>query len=80
LGDYDADREQRVAFHTDLFQQVAVPTRMMIAVEKVTRGFKRFARPIPVGASLNEGDTLAWGPQLAGPTYTWSRCRSHLPV
>ncbi|MGD2205536.1 MAG: MBL fold metallo-hydrolase [Anaerolineae bacterium] len=61
LADYDADRERRVAFYTDLLRQAAVPTQMMIAADKVTRGFKRFAHQTPVDTSLDEGDTLRLG-------------------
>ncbi len=62
LGDYDADRERRVAFYTDLLQQAAVPAGVMQAVGWVTQGMRQFARPVAVEVTLKEGDTL----RLAG--------------
>jgi len=62
LGDCDADRERRVAFYTDLFRQAGVPAEIMQAVAWVTRGMERFARPVAVDTTLEEGDTL----RLAG--------------
>jgi glyoxylase-like metal-dependent hydrolase (beta-lactamase superfamily II) len=62
LGDYDADREQRVAFYGTLMRQAAVPAAILATVGRATRGMQYFARPVAVGGALEEGDTL----RLAG--------------
>jgi glyoxylase-like metal-dependent hydrolase (beta-lactamase superfamily II) len=62
LSDYDADRQRREAFFGDLLRQAAVPPRIMQAVGWVTQGMRHFARPVAVGAALDEGDVL----RLAG--------------
>jgi glyoxylase-like metal-dependent hydrolase (beta-lactamase superfamily II) len=58
LNDYDADREQRTDFYAGLLRQAAVPVEVMAAVGQVTRGMERFARPVAVDISLDEGNTL----------------------
>jgi glyoxylase-like metal-dependent hydrolase (beta-lactamase superfamily II) len=62
LGDFAADREQRVAFYGNLLRRAAVPAERMEAVSWVTRGMRKFASPVTVGVSLDEGDTI----RLAG--------------
>jgi glyoxylase-like metal-dependent hydrolase (beta-lactamase superfamily II) len=62
LGDYDADRQQRVAFYAALLRQAAVPTGAMAAVGLVTEGMRRYGRPVQVSTPLDDGDTL----RLAG--------------
>jgi glyoxylase-like metal-dependent hydrolase (beta-lactamase superfamily II) len=62
LGDYETDRDQRVAFYAELLRQAAVPAEILAAVGQATRGVDRFARPVAVDGTLNEGDRL----RLAG--------------
>lgn len=62
LGDYGADRDQRVAFYASLLQQAAVPEEIMRIVGRATRSLDRYARPVAVDQTLDEGDTL----RLAG--------------
>lgn len=62
LGDYNADREQRVAFYGGLLRQAGVPEEVMTAVGRVTLGVRVFARPVSVKVSLDDGDTV----RLAG--------------
>jgi glyoxylase-like metal-dependent hydrolase (beta-lactamase superfamily II) len=62
LGDYDADRQRRVAFFGGLLRQAAVPSQIMQAVGWVTQGMQHFAHPVAVDATLDEGDRL----RLAG--------------
>jgi glyoxylase-like metal-dependent hydrolase (beta-lactamase superfamily II) len=62
LGDYRADRDHRVAFYADMLRQAAVPEEIMRAVGRATRGVDRYARPVKVDRTLDEGDTL----RLAG--------------
>jgi glyoxylase-like metal-dependent hydrolase (beta-lactamase superfamily II) len=62
LGDFSADREMRVAFFANLLRQAAVPAEVMAAVGQVTRGMSRFAKPVAVDETLDEGNTL----RLAG--------------
>ncbi len=58
LGGYEADRDRRVAFYADLLRQAAVPVEMMLAVGQATRSVNRFARPVAVDHTLDEGNTL----------------------
>lgn len=62
LGDYRADRERRVAFYAGMLRQAAVPEEIMRAVGRATRGVDRYAHPVTVDRTLDEGDTL----RLAG--------------
>ena len=62
LGDYEANREARVAFYADLLRRAAVPSDIMRSVGWVTLGMRRFARAVTVDAILDEGHTL----RLAG--------------
>ncbi len=62
LGDYNADRERRIAFYASLLHQAAVPAEVMQAVGWVTEGMRQFARPVAVDATLDEGATF----RLAG--------------
>jgi len=62
LSDFDADREQTVAFYVDLLRCSAVPAEVLTAVGWVTKGMKNFARPVAVSATLDEGQTI----RLAG--------------
>jgi glyoxylase-like metal-dependent hydrolase (beta-lactamase superfamily II) len=65
LGDYAADRSRRVEFYATLLRQAAVPTAVVQAVGQATRGVNRFARPVAVDGTLDEGQTL----QLAGRSW-----------
>jgi glyoxylase-like metal-dependent hydrolase (beta-lactamase superfamily II) len=65
LGDYAADRDRRIAFYAALLRQAAVPAGTVQAVGQATRGINRFARPVAVDDTLDEGDTL----RLAGRTW-----------
>lgn len=62
MGEYEADRDRRVAFYAELLRQAAVPGEMMVAVGQATRGVNRFAQPVAVDGTLDEGDIL----RLAG--------------
>ena len=62
LGEYTADRDRRIEFYATLLRQAAVPTSIVQAVGQATRGVNRFARPVAVDATIDEGDAL----QLAG--------------
>jgi glyoxylase-like metal-dependent hydrolase (beta-lactamase superfamily II) len=65
LGDYDTDRRQRVEFYAALMVQAAVPVGVLQAIGRATHGVDRFARPVAVDATLDEGQAL----HLAG--YAW---------
>lgn len=58
LGDYVGDRERRIAFYTALMQRAAVPAQIMIAIGQATGSVNRYAQPVAVDATLQEGDTL----------------------
>lgn len=62
LGDYRADRDRRVAFYGGMLRQAGVPEEILRAVGRATRGVDRYARPVTVDRTLDEGDTL----RLAG--------------
>jgi glyoxylase-like metal-dependent hydrolase (beta-lactamase superfamily II) len=62
LGDYGDDRDRRVAFYAGMLQQAAVPEEIMQVVGRATRSLDRYARPVAVDQTLDEGDTL----RLAG--------------
>lgn len=62
LDDYETDRDQRVAFYAELLRQAAVPDEVLAVVGTATQGVSRFARPVGVDGTLDEGDRL----QLAG--------------
>jgi glyoxylase-like metal-dependent hydrolase (beta-lactamase superfamily II) len=65
LADYESDRAQRIAFYADLLQQAAVPAEVMAMVGGATRGVNRYAEPVAVTRTVEEGD---WLP-LAGRTW-----------
>jgi glyoxylase-like metal-dependent hydrolase (beta-lactamase superfamily II) len=58
LGDYQADRERRIAFYVFLLQQAAVPVDVMIDIGQATRGVNRYAQPVNISLTLDEGDQL----------------------
>ena len=62
LGDYAADRQQHTAFYAALLRQGGVPADMLKAVDRATGDLRRFARPVDIDTTLDEGDTL----RLAG--------------
>jgi glyoxylase-like metal-dependent hydrolase (beta-lactamase superfamily II) len=62
LSDYNADRERRTAFYADLLHQAAVPAKIVAAVGQATGAMRRFARPVSVEVTLDEGNAL----RLAG--------------
>jgi glyoxylase-like metal-dependent hydrolase (beta-lactamase superfamily II) len=62
LGDYEAERERRVSFYTEILKQAAVPSEVMVTVGRVTRGMSHFAQQLTVDAPLQEGGRL----RLAG--------------
>jgi glyoxylase-like metal-dependent hydrolase (beta-lactamase superfamily II) len=65
LGDYESDRAQRIAFYAGLLRRAAVPAEVMARVGGATRGVNRYAEPVTVSQTIEEGDQL----QLAG--HTW---------
>jgi glyoxylase-like metal-dependent hydrolase (beta-lactamase superfamily II) len=62
LGDYHADRDRRIAFYAGMLRQAAVPEEIMRAVGRATRSVDRYARPVAVDRTVDEGDTV----RLAG--------------
>jgi len=62
LGDYVADRQRRTAFYAALLRQAGVPADILKAMGGATGDLRRFARPVTIDITLDEGDTL----RLAG--------------
>ena len=62
LGDYEAERERRVRFYTEILKEAAVPSEVRVTVGRVTRGMSHFAQQVTVDAPLQEGERL----RLAG--------------
>jgi glyoxylase-like metal-dependent hydrolase (beta-lactamase superfamily II) len=62
LGDFEADRERRTVYFAALLRQAGVPAEILAGVGQATRGIRRFARPVAVDVTLDEGDGL----RLAG--------------
>ncbi|MFC2015860.1 MBL fold metallo-hydrolase [Chloroflexota bacterium] len=62
LADYRADRERRTAFYSHLLFQASVPRDVGKAVDRATQAMHRFAEPVAVSDSLEDGQTL----RLAG--------------
>jgi glyoxylase-like metal-dependent hydrolase (beta-lactamase superfamily II) len=62
LGDYEAERERRVSFYTEILKEAAVPSEVRVTVGRVTRGMRHFAQQVTVDAPLQEGGRL----RLAG--------------
>jgi glyoxylase-like metal-dependent hydrolase (beta-lactamase superfamily II) len=58
LGSYVQDRQQRVAFYASLLQEASVPAEVQALVGRETRGVNRFAQPVHVDGTLEEGDRL----------------------
>ena len=58
LGDYDGDRSRRISFYADLMQRAAVPSEIVTAIGQATGNVNRYAQPVTVNATLQEGDTL----------------------
>lgn len=62
LGNFVADREERVRFYGQLLSEAAVPLEVMQAVGSITAGMTAFSRPVAVTRTLDEGATV----RLAG--------------
>jgi glyoxylase-like metal-dependent hydrolase (beta-lactamase superfamily II) len=62
LGDYTADRARRRAFYAGLMRQAGVPAPALAVIGRVTTGVDRFARPVTLTGTVDEGDLL----RLAG--------------
>ena len=62
LSDYEAERERRVSFYTEILKEAAVPSEVMVTVGRVTTGMSYFAQQVTVDAPLLEGER----PRLAG--------------
>lgn len=58
LADYQASRERRVAFYASLLHQAGVPVDIMLAIGQATRGVNRFAHPVNIDWTVDEGDQL----------------------
>lgn len=58
LADYAGDRERRTAFYAELFQHAAVPPEILAAMYEATRAVNRFAAPVAVDRTVEEGDPL----------------------
>ena len=58
LGHQDDDRRRRIAFYAELMQRAAVPAEIVTAVGKATGNINRYAQPVAVDATVQEGDTL----------------------
>jgi glyoxylase-like metal-dependent hydrolase (beta-lactamase superfamily II) len=52
-------REQRISFYAHLLRQAAIPAEMLSAVGQATRGVNRFARPVAVHCTLDEGESIS---------------------
>jgi len=59
LDNSETYREQRISFYAQLLRQTAIPAEMLSAVGQATRGVNRFARPLAVDATLDEGDSIS---------------------
>ena len=58
LGHQDDDLKRRLAFYAELMQRAAVPSEIIAAVGRATGNINRYAQPVGVDATLQEGDTL----------------------
>ena len=58
LAEYDADREKRIRFYSQLLRQASVPGDIGQAVRQVIRRMDRYAEPVQVDASLSEEQTV----------------------
>ena len=61
LGDYDSDREQRIAFYAGLLRRAGVPAEVMVQVGGATRGVNRYAGPVTLSRTIEESDQLRLG-------------------
>jgi glyoxylase-like metal-dependent hydrolase (beta-lactamase superfamily II) len=62
LGDFEADRDQRLSFYAGLLVEAAVPVEVMLGVGRITSGMKDYARAVAAEGALEEGGSL----RLAG--------------
>ena len=58
LGHSDDDRKRRISFYAELMRQAAVPDDIVMAIGQATGAVNRYAQPVAVDATLQEGDTL----------------------
>jgi glyoxylase-like metal-dependent hydrolase (beta-lactamase superfamily II) len=58
LGGYEAERQRRASFYTEILKEAAVPSEVRVTVGRVTRGMSHFARQVTVDAPLQEGERL----------------------
>ncbi|MGD8475215.1 MAG: MBL fold metallo-hydrolase [Anaerolineae bacterium] len=59
LGHSDKDRMRRISFYAELMRQAAVPDDIVKAIGQATGAVNRYAQPVAVDATLQEGDTLS---------------------
>ena len=59
LGHSDEDRMRRISFYAELMRQAAVPDDIVKAIGQATGAMNRYAQPVAVDATLQEGDTLS---------------------
>jgi glyoxylase-like metal-dependent hydrolase (beta-lactamase superfamily II) len=58
LGDCESERDLRTRFYVDLLRRAAVPQEVMTMVGMATRSVNRYAGPVKVAQTLEEGDLL----------------------
>ena len=59
LGHSDDDRKRRISFYAELMRQAAVPDDIVAAIGQATGAVNRYAQPVAVDDTLQEGDTLS---------------------
>jgi len=58
LGDCETDRAQRRTFYAGLMRLAGVPAPALEVIGAVTTGMDRFARPVALDGTLDEGDLV----------------------
>lgn len=58
LANSDQHRKLRISFYAELMQRAAVPAEIIAAVGRATGNVNRYAQPVAVDTTLQEGDTL----------------------
>ncbi|MBC7225451.1 MAG: MBL fold metallo-hydrolase, partial [Anaerolineae bacterium] len=71
LADDPEAKARRDAFYTEVYRKAAVPEAVRQGIYAVYQGFRRFAEPVEVARTLDEGDQVSLGDE------TWQVL--HLP-
>ncbi|HIE39114.1 MAG TPA: MBL fold metallo-hydrolase [Anaerolineales bacterium] len=61
LADYADERERRIAFYSALMQEAGMPPGGIAQIDRVQRGYGRFAEPVRPDGPLEEGMTVRLG-------------------